>query len=1075
MRKILKFLGILSLSAVALCSCDLIPLIPSDDPSEESITDFDFVKDEKLVLDESSDTPFYLLTLTSGEDYQIRTNIDDKLSDKYELKYTKADDFTDITLTENGAITALEVERFSVGSVTAKLYKKGSTKVIKSHYTIVKVLAEQTEWAEATINDQTLDYNSETQTYTLNVTAGDQYAIALNTRSNVSLTKEFSLSNSAFGDFMSVSNTGLVKTVSTITEAKQGKVDIVLKSASTNKTLYTLYLLVNITPQEKPENVMEVKDASSGNAIVEGQTINLRVGDSITLQVKFNNSLKYNVLSTTSELVEITQDTNTITAKGAGEAPIHVEYEDKTLNFVLNISTNNVVRLYTENGGDDFVIHNGVLHILGQFLVVYESGRVAEIDSNDVTNVVTDLNATHKSVKFSFKENGVVVEVTYSVRFFVTEAYEPRFTAFTFQDYGTKNGYYGNIHYLNAQGNLKLLVIPVWFTNSSEFFTEAQKTQIREDIEEKILSDKTEDNYWSVKSFYETESKGRLSIDATIADWYISETSTTSYDDINTDSTHILVKNAVADYFEKNPTDSISNYDADNDGRVDSAIVYYASNFYGTRSGTQRSTAFEFSLPDRIDANYDNGIFCSIGGIYGFTKTTNTSWQLEASDLSSLFPTSFKRGSNHIIHEVGHQFGAIDLYEYNAVQDEKTYPAGRFSMQDNDMGSHDPYQQNLIGWSRPQVYASSDYSIGDKITIAVDDFQSSGNNIILTNKWNSYNSLFDEYLILELFTPTGLNEFDAKTRNLNEAGFRLWHVDSLIRDLTEGNDENPYYTSDLNKYGQLVYKSSNFDKDNPFDICHFIRNNEEESYSAKSSMVTSDLFQAGEMFSMSRFASQFEKGENLNSNEKLGWEFTIESIYKKTDGNYSGIITLQRVDNTRTEYSAKATMVDADQPEGVDYVDYTSNLFPNDEFVHIALATNEGTALSYMGYQNDKIISQRGITLLGALNGNGGAIRISTGGNTEFSAIIKKVSIVYSIMTNAKLSANANGQALEGTRFDGPRSVEAGDDYNDIGVTYKVNDQFIVLQNATSFSSITHTSDILILSINVEYSLIRVK
>ena len=95
-----------------------------------------------------------------------------------------------------------------------------------------------------------------------------------------------------------------------------------------------------------------------------------------------------------------------------------------------------------------------------------------------------------------------------------------------------------------------------------------------------------------------------------------------------------------------------------------------------------------------------------------------------------------------MIHEVGHQFGADDLYEYAAKDEEKHYPCGAFSMQDNDSGSHDPFQTNLIGWAKPDIYAAKDYNVGDKITISIDDFQGSGNNILLTKDWNEYNSLF---------------------------------------------------------------------------------------------------------------------------------------------------------------------------------------------------------------------------------------------------------------------------------------------------------------------------------------------
>ena len=59
-------------------------------------------------------------------------------------------------------------------------------------------------------------------------------------------------------------------------------------------------------------------------------------------------------------------------------------------------------------------------------------------------------------------------------------------------------------------------------------------------------------------------------------------------------------------------------------------------------------------------------------------------------------------------------------------------------------------------------------------------------------KTNDYmNSPFDEYLVIELYTPTNLNEFDSKhllsmgyPKGPNQSGIRIWHVDSRLMEMS---------------------------------------------------------------------------------------------------------------------------------------------------------------------------------------------------------------------------------------------------------------------------------------------------
>ena len=203
-------------------------------------------------------------------------------------------------------------------------------------------------------------------------------------------------------------------------------------------------------------------------------------------------------------------------------------------------------------------------------------------------------------------------------------------------------------------------------------------------------------------------------------------------------------------------------------------------------------------------------------------------------------------------------------------------------MQEDDYGSLDPYHVNRIGWSKPQVYASSDYKLGDTVTLRLSDFQSSGQNIILANKWNEANSLYDEYLILEMFAPTGLNFFDAQIRfrNTIQSGIRVWHVNSV---LTKFYDENK--TSAIVDGESYLLAYNNHNVSSECDVLHMIRNNPNEAYHTTSKIQNGEvLFEQGDSFDMETFQSQFINGSKLDNGEKLGWAFTVDAIYRKADG-----------------------------------------------------------------------------------------------------------------------------------------------------------------------------------------------
>lgn len=920
------------------------------------------------------------------------------------------------------------------------------------------------EYVEATLSDDNATYDASSKTYTISLNAGNRYYIAFNTKTNTEFKKVYSVVGTV-GSYLTVSDVGLISTSSEITEDKSGDVKVDFISEVTDKILNTITIKVNIKAKEAPVNTLTVTCVDTGASISDNSVVNMYVDDTYSFEVKYNNQKVSNALTSESDKVSIAD--NKVTALSKGEAMVKAKNNDKEINFKVNIQNRTLTKIYAPNEGSDLLIHNGKLFITGKVFAQYDHGEDKELSFTDgLTYTIRNNDTATKSVSLLYAENGVTKSVTYNVKFFVSEQYVGDDTAFNFLDYGMKS-VYGELHYLPNEGNVKLLVIPVWFTNSENFFKESHKTQILEDIRAKILEEKTEDNYWSLKSYYETESKGKVHIDATISDFYTSGTSLVNYTDTgDTSLTYKLVNDATNWYFSNNPTDSINNYDNDGDGKVDGVICYYAGNYYGAKNATMRSVAYAFT--NNSDSRiYNTGCFCPIGGIYGFGREISTSWQLNTDDLSSILPPEFVRGANTVIHEVGHQFGADDLYEYAAKNEEKHYPCGSFSMQDNNSGTHDPFQTNLFGWSKPDIYAAKDYNVGDKITISIDDFQGSGNNILLTKDWNEYNSLFDEYLLLELYAPIGLNAYDANRLGFNQAGIRVWHANSIMAHASAADEDSP----DLVDTRTNSFKYSTYNRNDEYDLLHLIRNNEEVGIDVTTKVSNADLFKTNDSFSMAKYSKQFVKGNRLDNGEKLGWEFNVDGIYfDKANNKYTGVITLTRVDNTRTEFTATSKMSDSiAQPSG--NTNEIGNAIFNDENILMNYAFNESSLFS-----GTQAISTKGIRLYAASTGNGGTLEISIKDKSGHNCYINSIKLVICALTGVDLSVTSNGNSLEFTRFEGPECIEGATNgsgvAHDSGRFYKdINAKKVTLKNGYTNGTYSAFSYLTIVSMEIEYTM----
>ena len=445
-------------------------------------------------------------------------------------------------------------------------------------------------------------------------------------------------------------------------------------------------------------------------------------------------------------------------------------------------------------------------------------------------------------------------------------------------------------------GEAKILVVPVWFTDSDQFITsETAKANVREDIRIGYLGTEEETGWHSVKTYYETESGGKLHLDGTVTDWYPCGRASTEA--TSSQITATMVKNAADWYFKNNPNDNRLDYDKDGDGWLDAVVLIYGAADKQVGKGNDNLWAYCYwcqsaKLQDKSKPGPNVFFWAS----YDFIYDSATAQQRAGTSYGNGDCSHTNIDSHTLVHEFGHVLGLDDYYDYSY---QGYNPAGGFSMQDYNVGGHDPYSVTAYGWSNVIMPKKS-----GKVTLH--PFQTSKEVLLLTPEWNDLDSPFDEYILVELYTPTGLNELDCKytydnnyPRGVNETGLRIWHVDARLCCYIE---ESRTYSTFLHcdptlpgvdhgisntfpKPGESVSHLSPLgEKYYEYNELQLLTNSTSESYTNRRRAIFSsmDLWKDGDSFAMSDYASQFPGNGKLNkfaadgiAHVDLGWSFTV--------------------------------------------------------------------------------------------------------------------------------------------------------------------------------------------------------
>lgn len=348
---------------------------------------------------------------------------------------------------------------------------------------------------------------------------------------------------------------------------------------------------------------------------------------------------------------------------------------------------------------------------------------------------------------------------------------------------------------LDSTGTKNVLVIPVTFTDYTCSKLNGGCTGVRNDIVRAFFGTEEEVGWESVSSYYYKSSYGQLNIKGKVSQWYeagMRARDIALYTEY-ANPTHHILREAVKWYKANN--DDIADFDQDGDGYLDAVWMVYSlpqctssSTSSVCRVASEVYWAFTYYdyMQDPVPGD-------PVANVYAWAS------------YEFMYEGGYSKPDAHTyIHETGHVLGLDDYYSYD--NGDNRYIAGAVDMMDNNIVDHNAFSKSLLGWVDPKVVTGTE-------TVTLRPFESSGDAVIIPSSSTFHNSVYDEYLILEYYTPTGLNQKDSEKayqanglRAFTENGIKIYHVNnSLVEmfyfeyqgDLYNGYETNPTYIYDL--------------------------------------------------------------------------------------------------------------------------------------------------------------------------------------------------------------------------------------------------------------------------------------
>ncbi len=475
---------------------------------------------------------------------------------------------------------------------------------------------------------------------------------------------------------------------------------------------------------------------------------------------------------------------------------------------------------------------------------------------DELGNELPDDVVIKEGVKLQIEYQGIIENV--DIKFIEKGNYSSYFESHPYQ-------------HTDAVGNIKSLVIPLVWNDQKDMkkdeILQSIKTVFGSIIDENgnvTTYDYENASKFTLSEYMNISSYGLLQIDSFVTDWYESEY---NYDDIKDSVPEEDYIEGIVNWAINTYNLNINDFDHDNNGVIDSIIILHTGETHRYDSYVQASWggAVRWTFHNQTkDENYNyiidtnnpifvNAITSSISFMYNEVENYN----VENSTALTM------------IHEFSHNFGIVDYYSLSDEND----VLGNYDMQTSNVGDWNVFSKYAVGWVEPTLVNQDDFANTNTVTFTLDEFAENGSVLLIPARNYNYNGTpFDEYIMVELFTPKKLHEFDSVEYGLNETvGVRIYHVNSamiVIKHVDYDTGDHEYNVSRTNDYGAQIIELIQKGKVNEFQDMDFSNNR----------LSSEDFFYEGDSFDVSEYDEFFYKGL-MDSGNEFGYIINIKSIY----------------------------------------------------------------------------------------------------------------------------------------------------------------------------------------------------
>lgn len=446
--------------------------------------------------------------------------------------------------------------------------------------------------------------------------------------------------------------------------------------------------------------------------------------------------------------------------------------------------------------------------------------------------------------------------------------------------------------YPEAVGSINNIVVPIYWKDQQDrknaINYQSLLKVLGNIIDEKgniLNTSENDDEFTSLSEYFYQSSYGKLTINSFVTEWYyLDENLSDNYGGSFADREDLDKK--IIDWVLKTyPDIDISLFDKDKNSLYDSIIFINTADLEGydgyNRTGFTGAYHYRKQYTNEFANTLEEpGINTYINLSFGFLFDDN---KIDDSVTGLI--------SSTLIHEYGHTLGLVDYYDTIG----SLSPVGKFDMQDSNCGDWNPYSKYSVGWITPNVIDEEDFNGKTSIDIRINAFAESGDVLLIPALGYDYNGTpYDEYIMLELFTPSGLYNYMSRDFGLNNTiGVRMYHVDARHEMRTLTNKEGESF-----QIGTIHYSNSSglYAKDYGYFLIETIQadkvNTLTSTYVFGNSIESNDFFKQGDIFNMNDYKEFFYEGL-MDSGLEFGYTIKIKEINSTSENPYA-IITISK-------------------------------------------------------------------------------------------------------------------------------------------------------------------------------------